>query len=150
MSFTYSIYGQYVLIPEPQQGTTYTVNNQVTATQHHMHSEDQVQFAQCPVDVAISEGMLDIEKAIVSGHYARFGYQSFLWRITATNPGALPYERLAYIEDELPNYFWLTGDQLAALFAADTEHHLTVTISRAMTPISRLPSPPVSAPASAT
>lgn len=132
MSFTYSIYGQYVLIPEPQQGTNYTVNNQVTATQHYMHSEDQVQSANCPVNVAVSEGKLDFDKELVSDNlFGHFGDPDYLWRITASNPGVLPYEGLAYIEDELPDGLWLTGDQLAALFAADTEHQLTVTISRA-------------------
>ena len=133
MSFTYSIYGQYVLIPEPQQGTTYIVDNQVTATQHYMHSEDQVQSAECQVNVAISEGKLDFGKGLVNGSWSSgyFGDQNYRWRITASNPGVLPYERLAYIEDELPSGLWLTGDQLAALFAADTEHQLTVTISRA-------------------
>ena len=132
MSFTYSIYGQYVLIPEPQQGTNYIVDNQVTATQHYMHSEDQVQSANCPVNVAVSEGKLDFKKELVSDNvFGYFGDPDYLWRITASNPGVLPYEGLAYIEDELPDGLWLTGDQLAALFAADTEHQLTVTISRA-------------------
>ena len=132
LDFTYAISDQYVLIPHPVQGTTYTVNNQITATQHYMYSEDQVQSAECPATVTTSEGRVVLEKSKVGGKkYGYFGSSDYLWEITASNPGVFPYERMACIEDELPYSLWLTGEQLAALFAADTEHQLTVTISRA-------------------
>ena len=132
LSCTYSISEKYVLVSEIHQGNEYEVRNQVTATQHYMHSEDQVQSAECQVNVAVSEGKLDFDKSLVGGSRSGyFGDQDYLWRITASNPGVLPYERLACIEDELPDGLWLSGDQLAALFAADKSHQLTVTISRA-------------------
>ncbi len=83
------------------------------------------------MDVSVSEGKLSLKKEVVSTGQAVFGKPDYGFKITASNSGVMPYERLAVIEDELPKYFWLTGEQLAALFEQDTEHQLTVTISRA-------------------
>ena len=132
LSCTFAISDGYVQIPDPEPGKTYTVTNQVTATMHYRYSADQIQSAKCQVDVAVSEGMLDFHKERVgSVSYGYFGDQDCLWRITASNPSVLPYGRLSLIEDELPSDFWLTGEQLAALFREDPERQLTVTISRA-------------------
>ena len=132
LSCIFAISDGYVQIPDPEPGKTYTVTNQVTATMHYRYSADQIQSAKCQVDVAVSEGMLDFHKERVgSVSYGYFGDQDCLWRITASNPSVLPYGRLSLIEDELPSDFWLTGEQLAALFREDPERQLTVTISRA-------------------
>ena len=51
--------------------------------------------------------------------------------ITASNPGVTPYERLARLEDTLPNNYYLSAAQMEALFAGDPGHELSITISAA-------------------
>lgn len=128
--FTYTLSGKYVRVPNPEPDKTYTVKNQITATEHYMYSVDRVETALCETAVKTSEGSLTFQKTRTdsSSHY--FG-ENVTWRITARNPSALPYTRLSRIEDELPDDLYLTAEQLAALFEADPEHQLGVTISRA-------------------
>ena len=132
LSFTCAFSGKYIRIPKPDPEKTYAVTNQVTATQHYMYSADQTQSDECIVTIGAKEGRLKLTKERSTGNNTDyFGSDRLTWKITAENPEVLPYDKLAFIEDELPADFWLTGNQLSALFQADMDHQLTVTISRA-------------------
>ena len=133
LSFTCAFSGKYIRIPDPDPAKTYTVTNQVTATQHYMYSADQTQSDECTVTIGAKEGKLNLTKERSTGNdnTDHFGSDRLTWKITAENPEVLPYTELAFIEDELPADYWLTGNQLSALFQADVDHQLTVTISRA-------------------
>ena len=133
LSFTCAFSGKYIRIPKPDPEKTYTVTNRVTATQHYMYSADQAQSDECTVTIGAKEGKLNLTKERSTGNVNTddFGSDRLTWKITAENPEVLPYEELAFIEDELPADYWLTGNQLSALFQADADHQLTVTISRA-------------------
>ena len=127
ISFTCYFHDNTLLVPEPQADKTYTVHNRVTARQHFTYSGDQVQSAECTTKVKTANSSLTIRKRSVYTSYNTFG-RPYEYTITAENPGALSYERLAYLTDDLPSVQYMTPADLAAVFAADPEHELTVTI----------------------
>ncbi len=130
VSFECYFYDNTLLVPEPQADKTYTVHNKVTARQHFMYSGDQVQSAECTVTVKAASSSLTIKKDYAGSYNNTFGSPR-KYTITPENPGALPYERLAYLTDDLPSEQYMTPADLAAIFALDPEHELTVTIAYA-------------------
>ncbi len=129
MTFTYQVADNTLIVKEPKADETYTVENAVTATEHFMYSADQVQNAQCSVTVKKADSSLKIIKALIQ--YSGYSGEQRSYRITASNPGALPYEGLAYITDDLPATLYMRPADLANSFAEDTNHQLTVTITNA-------------------
>ena len=129
MTFTYQVADNTLVVKEPKAGVTYAVHNAVTATEHFMYSADQLQKDQCSVQVKEASSSLEIDKTLT--RYAQYYGEQRVYCITASNPGALPYEGLAYITDDLPTPFYMRPTDLANTFAEDTEHQLTVTITDA-------------------
>ena len=127
ISFTCAFEDNVLVVKEPRADQTYTLHNRVTARQHFMYSEDQVRDAECSATVKTASSNLKIGKAFTSGAWSQYG-DSLGYNITATNSGALPYERLAFLTDDLPRGLYMRPADLAATFAEDTEHQLTVTI----------------------
>ena len=129
MTFTYKVADNTFIVNEPKADVTYTVHNAVTATEHFMYSDDQEQKDECSVTVKKASSSLEIDKT--STTYAQYYGEQRGYRITASNPGALPYEGLVYITDDLPTGFYMRPADLASTFADDTEHQLTVTVTEA-------------------
>lgn len=131
ITFTYTVSGNTLVVPSPQEEKTYVLNNVVTAQQHFMYSADQLQQDEASATVQKASSSLMLTKSLP---YSSSDYgSSRTYRITAQNPGALPYERLAYLTDDLPVQAYMTPSDLAATFAEDTEHQLTITIVNATT-----------------
>lgn len=114
-----------VVVPQPEQGKTYTVHNQVAAEQHFRYSQDQHQQAECEASASAKAGSLQFTKSKYGGSYMG---DTTEYTLTAYNPGVTNYERLARIGDPLPKECYLTPEQIAALFEADPERQLTLTI----------------------
>ena len=129
ISFTCVFQSGTLLVKEPRADQTYTLHNKVTARQHFMYSEDQEQTAACTATVKTASSSLAVRK-ISTGGDTSYG-APINYTVTAENPGALPYERLAYLTDDLPTQLYMRPADLAATFAEDTEHQLAVTIAHA-------------------
>ena len=128
--FNYKIFDNTLIVAEPKADATYTVHNEVDAKQHFMYSADQEQKADCSVAVKTANSSLKMYKGSgsINGNY--YGEpQSYIVR--AENPGALPYEHLAYLTDDLPTQLYMRPVDIASMFAEDTEHQLTITIKKA-------------------
>ena len=128
--FNYKISNNTLIVAEPKADATYTVHNEVDAKQHFMYSADQEQKADCSVAVKKANSSLKMLKGSgsINGNY--YGEpQSYIVR--AENPGALPYENLAYLTDDLPTQLYMRPADIASMFAEDTEHQLTITIKNA-------------------
>ena len=128
ISFTCSFADNTLAVREPRADQTYTLRNRVIARQHFMYSEDQVRDAECSATVKTASSSLSIRKIISGGNRPSYYGDSLGFNITAENSGALPYERLAFLTDDLPGELYMRPADLAAMFAEDTEHQLTVTI----------------------
>lgn len=128
--FNYKISDNTLIVAEPKADATYTVHNEVDAKQHFMYSADQEQKADCSVAVKKANSSLKMFKdsGSINGNY--YGEpQSYIVR--AENPGALPYENLAYLTDDLPTQLYMRPADIASMFEEDTEHQLTITIKNA-------------------
>lgn len=128
ISFTCAFEANVLVVKEPRADQTYTLHNRVTARQHFMYSEDQVRNAECSATVKTASSSLSILKNLTGGIGPSYYGDSLGFSITAKNSGALPYERLAFLTDDLPRGLYMRPADLAATFAEDTEHQLTVTI----------------------
>lgn len=128
ISFTCDFANNTLVVREPRADQIYTLRNRVTARQHFMYSEDQVRNAECSATVKTASSSLSIRKIIIGPFYPSYYGESLGFNITAENSGALPYERLAFLTDDLPSGLYMRPADLAATFAEDTEHQLTVTI----------------------
>ena len=126
LKFTYSVYSNTLIVKDPQPEVTYTLHNAVTATQHFMHSADQVQASECDAQTSKADSSLTLTKD--HKKYSSYYGGSERYLITATNPGALPYEGLAYLTDDLPATLYMRPADLASAFGQDEGHQLTVTI----------------------
>ena len=129
ISFTCNFESGTLLVKEPRADQTYTLHNKVTARQHFMYSEDQEQTAACAATVKTASSSLVMRKSSGGGDSSYGSPIDYI--VTAENPGALPYERLAYLTDDLPTQLYMCPADLAATFAEDTEHQLAVTIAYA-------------------
>lgn len=128
ISFTCAFEANVLVVKEPRADQTYTLRNRVTARQHFMYSEDQVRNAECSATVKTASSSLSILKNLTGGIGPSYYGDSLGFSITAKNSGALPYERLAFLTDDLPSGLYMRPADLAATFAEDTEHWLAVTI----------------------
>ncbi len=129
LSFNCNFGSEVLFIKNPQSDKIYIVDNAVKGIQHFMYSEDQTQQDTCSVNVKTADSRLEINKTSVR-HNSYFG-SPCIYSITASNPGALPYEKLAFLEDNLPDGLYMRPEDMAAAFAEDTDHQLTVTIENA-------------------
>lgn len=128
--FNYQISDNTLIVADPKADATYTVHNEVDAKQHFMYSADQTQKADCSAKVKKANSSLKMYKwfGSITGNY--YGEpQSYIVR--AENKGALPYEHLAYLTDDLPTQLYMRPADIASMFAEDTEHQLTITIKKA-------------------
>ncbi len=129
ITFKCNISDGVVFVPNPQAEVVYTTDNKVTATQRFMYSEDQTQSDECSSTVKTANSSLIMDKT--SSRNSSYMGDAIVYTITASNPGALPYEKLAYISDSMPTSLYMRPSDIAQTFAGDTEHQLTLTVQNA-------------------
>ena len=106
-------------IDQPTAQKTYEINNKVTAVEHFSYSEDQTYTEECPYQFVCGEGTLKLQKTVKSGS-SQMG-DSRVYTITASNDAALPYTKLAFLDDEMPCTEYLSASDIEELFRNDSE-----------------------------
>ena len=124
-------FGSSILyIDEPVAQQSYEFHNKVTAVEHFSYSEDQIYTAECPYTFTSGTGSLSLSKDLKLGS-SQMGDKR-IYTITASNSSALPYEKLAYLDDEVPYTEYLSADDIVELFKKDQEaKQVSVKISNA-------------------
>lgn len=121
---------QILYVDEPIAQKDYEIHNKVTAVEHFSYSEDQVYTAECPYTFTSGTGSLSLRKNLKLGS-SQMGDKR-IYTITASNSSALPYEKLAYLDDEVPYTEYLSADDIVELFKKDQEtKQVSVKISNA-------------------
>ena len=102
-----------LVIPKINKTRTYTFRNTVSSDWHYCWSNDKKKDASCKTTVSAGEAKLEMKKEVPSyGIY--FG--SFTdYTITLSNKGTLPYEKLCYVKDPLPDTIYLTAGNIESL-----------------------------------
>lgn len=106
-------------LDSPEAEKSYEIQNEVSVTEHFSYSEDQIRTAKCLYELTSGEGKLNISKRLKSGS-AQMG-DSRVYTISANNPAALPYEKLAFLDDEMTYTLYLSADDIVTLFQSDQE-----------------------------
>ena len=117
--------------PNKAEETSYTLHNKVGYTWQYSWSENETGEASCESTVALGEAKLELKKSYDSRPYRYGDPQSYT--ITAKNTGALPYNKLVYVTDTLPDKVYLRTEDILKLLNDETwGEKLTITISDAV------------------
>ena len=117
-------------IDQPTAQETYEIHNKITAVEHFSYSEDQTYTAECPYQFTCGDGTLKLQKTVKSGS-SQMG-DSRVYTITASNDAALPYTKMAFLDDEMPRTEYLSASDIEELFRNDSEaRQASVTIKYA-------------------
>ena len=114
-------------LTETGTSVRYSFRNDVAATQHFTYSEDQHQSANVAQVISVGEPDFNIYK---SGTSAYMG-ASAPFTITLSNSTSLPYQRLEYVNDPLPDYYYITPANMERMFNDTYGKDLTITITEA-------------------
>ena len=106
-----------LVIPKLNEAGTYTFNNTVSSDWHYCWSIDRKKDASCKATVSAGEAKLEIKKHYVTTDYGRYFGGSAYYNIELSNKGTLPYEKLCYVKDPLPNGIFLTSGNIKNLLA---------------------------------
>ncbi len=119
-------------VRNPELGRTYTVQNDVDASVGYTWSDSKNLHSSCSDSVKIEESKLVLDKVLQDNNidYIKFG-SPYIYKITATNSGIMPYEKLAFLKDTLPDNIYMDSAEIYQLFKADTDHEITLTINNA-------------------
>ena len=126
LEYQVKLYDGTVTIPQPRGENPYTFENRVTATQHYTYSADKVTEAGCSHSVSVSAGSIALEKGIRKN--AAYMGEPITFTLAAWNPGVAIYEHMATLKDSMDARLYLSAEQIAALFADDPTHDLTIAI----------------------
>ena len=108
------IYDKAVQIKEPIAEKIYTVRNEVKTDTNYSWSKVKQSTDTNDISVTAGESKLTMEKSV---NYINSSFGgSGTYTITAKNDGVLPYDRLAYIEDTIPNLYYLSSENMISLF----------------------------------
>lgn len=101
----------------PKENFTYKIDNHVDAVQHFNYSEVQKREADAEREITTTKGDYTVEKTPFS-HKGTPGYlgEEGSYTITVTNSSSFPYPGLDRIEDELNSYYYLSQENMKALF----------------------------------
>lgn len=125
------IFGDKTLyLAQPEADKTYKIDNAVKAVEHFSYSADQTSADDCSYTLQAGEGSLVVGKGL-KGAYTNSMGDRRTYVITASNPSALPYEALAFLDDEMPEELYLSADDIVDLFQKDQERQASVTINNA-------------------
>ena len=117
-------------LAEPKADKTYQIDNAVKAVEHFSYSADQTPEDDCSYTLQAGKGSLQVTKSCQSSTGSSMGDRR-MYVITASNPAALPYEELAFLDDEMPEALYLSAEDIAALFQKDQARQASVTINNA-------------------
>ena len=117
-------------LANPEADKTYKIDNAVKAVEHFSYSADQTPEDDCSYTLQAGEGSLQVTKGL-KGAYTNSMGDRRTYVITANNPAALPYEALAFLDDEMPEELYLSADDIVDLFQKDQERQASVTINNA-------------------
>ena len=104
-----------LLIDELKSTEPYTFTNNVEYTFHYSWSGDKAVNAGCVAERTAGAAKLTMKKSILSKKTEYFG-EGIRYQIKLKNEGTLPYEKLCYVKDSLPEHMHLSAGDLAALF----------------------------------
>lgn len=107
-----------LVIPKLNEAGTYTFNNTVSSDWHYCWSIDRKKDASCKATVSAGEAKFEMSKD--ERNSGVFGSPTEYW-IYLSNKGTLPYEKLCYVKDPLPDTIYLTADGMEKLFT-DKNH----------------------------
>lgn len=105
-----------LLIDELKSTEPYTFTNNVEYTFHYSWSGDKAVNAGCVAERTAGAAKLKMKKSILSKKTEYFG-EGIRYQIKLKNEGTLPYEKLCYVDDPLPEHMYLSAGNLAALFS---------------------------------
>ena len=105
-----------LLIDELKSTEPYTFTNNVEYTFHYSWSGDKAVNAGCVAERTAGAAKLTMKKSILSKKTEYFG-EGIRYQIKLKNEGTLPYEKLCYVKDSLPEHMHLSAGDLAALFS---------------------------------
>ena len=109
----------------------YTITNTWTCDQYFLYSEPQHQEATCVRTVSPGLAECNISKAVSSRTIWMGDAETFT--ITLSNTKSLPYTILNRVEDTLPEYFYITGQNMETMFRQGVcGEDLTIQISNAV------------------
>lgn len=96
---------------------TYQIKNSVSRTDSFCWSADQTVNASCEMPMTVGEAKFTLKKSSLGSEYLGEGTT---YTITAGNEGNLPYDKLAYLRDLLPNRVYMSAKNLETLFTDPT------------------------------
>ena len=105
-----------LLIDELKSTEPYTFTNNVEYTFHYSWSGDKAVNAGCVAERTAGAAKLTMKKSILSKKTEYFG-EGIRYQIKLKNEGTLPYGKLCYVKDSLPEHMHLSAGNLAALFS---------------------------------
>lgn len=102
----------------PKENFTYKIDNHVDAVQHFSYSEVQKREADAEREITTTKGDYEVYKSSFSLNKGNSGYfgEEGSYLITVTNSSSFPYPGLDRIEDELDSYYYLSQENMKALF----------------------------------
>lgn len=108
-------FGSDVLaIPELKGTEAYTFTNKVSSDWHYSWSGDQKKEAVCDAKVSAGEARLRMDKRLFDRESNFGAYTEY--EISLSNKGTLPYEKLCYVRDPLPDNIYLQASDMEKLF----------------------------------
>ena len=103
-----------LLIDTISGGQSFTFQNKVDYTFHYSWSGDRKKESSCDVTLSAGEARLRMDKRL-SDNKVNFGAYTE-YEIGLTNKGTLPYEKLCYVKDPLPDNIYLPASGMEKLF----------------------------------
>lgn len=105
-------------IEKLEEGLDYTVCNNVTATYHYRWSENVPQTDFCKNTVSLGKAEMSYRKSRGTGNSN--GGSGIVYRISAENKGSMPFEKLAFIKDPLPDVLYMSAADMYTMFTDKT------------------------------
>jgi len=105
-----------LVIPKLNETGTYTFQNTVSSDWHYCWSDDQKKEDSCSATVSAGEAKFEMRKYYYYRDDGAYIGSPIKYNIDLSNKGTLPYEKLCYVKDPLPDTFYLTADNIKTLF----------------------------------
>lgn len=134
LKFTLDLENGILEVPSVAVGSSFTLQNDVTATQHFMHSGDTTQPGHCEITLTAGAGTLELVKSIADGYYC-LG-ETMPMTITLKNPNVGLALGAHKLEDPLPQQMYMTAEQMAAALNADRQLTISISDAALCTPLS--------------
>lgn len=135
VSETYIYFGDEVIVAVDNmvEGKAVTISNSVSETTHYTYSEKKTTADTAEVTVTVGAADFDVEK-LVEGYttiYSAYMGQTYEFTINVYNDGVLAYDSIGTVSDTLSEWMYIEPDDMQALFNADADHQLVITLTNA-------------------